>query len=76
MSAMKLKVTTVGNSTGVVLPKELLAKLRVEKGDHLYVTETPDGIKISAYDEEFARKMEVAERIMRDRRDVLRELAK
>ena len=43
---MKLKITTVGNSVGVVLPKELLAKLRVEKGDSLYVTELADGIKL------------------------------
>ena len=72
---MKLKITTVGNSAGVVLPKELLTRLRVEKGDELYVTELPDGIKLAPYDPEFERKMEVAERVMREDRDVLRKLA-
>lgn len=72
---IKLKVTTVGNSTGVVLPRELLARLRVEKGDTLYVTELPDGIKLAPFDPEFAAKMEAAERVMRRRRDLLRKLA-
>jgi putative addiction module antidote len=71
----QLKVTTVGNSTGVVLPKEVLAKLRVEKGDTLYVTETPNGVELSAYDAEFAEQMELAESIMREDRDVLKKLA-
>ena len=72
---MKLKVTTVGNSTGVILPKELLEKLRIGKGDTLYVTETPRGVELSPYDEEFASQMEIAESIMREVRDVLRKLA-
>jgi len=72
---MKLKITTVGNSVGVVLPKELLAKLRVEKGDSLYVTELADGIKLGPYDPEFERQMAVAESIMREDRDLLRKLA-
>ena len=74
-SAMKLKITTVGNSAGVVLPKELLARLRVDKGDHLFVTETPDGVKLSAYDEVLAAQIDIAEEIMRQDRDVLRKLA-
>ncbi len=73
---MKLKITTVGNSAGVVLPKELLARLRVEKGDELFVTETPDGIKLMAYDPVFEKQMAVAEGVMRKRRTLLRELAK
>lgn len=72
---MKLKITTVGNSAGVVLPKELLTRLRVQKGDELYVTELPDGIKLAPYDPEFERQMEVAERVMRHRRTLLRKLA-
>lgn len=72
---MKLKITTVGNSAGVVLPKELLTRLRVEKGDELYVTELPDGIKLAPYDPEFERQMEVAEGVMRRRRTLLRKLA-
>lgn len=72
---MKLKITQVGNSAGVVLPRELLARLRLEKGDMLYVTETPDGIKLAPYDPEFDRQMQVAENVMRRNRDVLRRLA-
>ena len=73
---LKLKITTVGNSAGVVLPKELLARLRVGKGDTLYVTETPDGIKIVPHDPEFEEQMRVAESVMREDRDVLRRLSK
>ena len=73
---MKLKITTVGNSAGVVLPKELLARLRLEKGDELFVTETPDGIKLMAYDPVFEQQITVAESVMRKRRTLLRELAK
>jgi putative addiction module antidote len=72
---MKLKVTTVGNSTGVILPKELLEKLRIGKGDTLYVTETSRGIELSPYDQDFATQMEIAESIMREDHDVLRKLA-
>lgn len=70
-----LKITTVGNSTGVVLPKEILQRLRVDKGDTLYVIETPNGIELTPYNPDFARQMEVAERVMRDDRDVLKKLA-
>ena len=72
---MKLKITTIGNSAGVILPKELLARLRVEKGDELHALETPDGIRLTKYDPEFAAQMEVAERVMREHRDLLRKLA-
>ena len=75
MMTYKVKVTTVGNSTGIVLPKELLTKLKIEKGDTLYVTETPTGLKLTAYDEKFAKTMEVARKVMRENRDVLRKLA-
>lgn len=71
-----LKITTVGNSAGVVLPKEILAKLRVDKGDSLYVSEAPDGILLTPYSPEVAEQMERAEAIMREHRDVLRRLAK
>ena len=71
----KLKITTVGNSVGVVLPKEILERLRVQKGDTLYVTETPDGIELRPYDAEFAEQMAIAEQVMREDRDVLRKLA-
>jgi len=71
-----LKITKIGNSAGVVLPKELLAKLRAGVGDTLYVSETPDGIRITAANPDFAAKMDLAEAIMREDRDILRVLAK
>jgi len=74
MTALKLKA--VGNSTGVILPKDVLSKLNVEKGDSLYVVETPNGIELTPYDPEFERQMEAARKIMKKRRAVLRELAK
>ena len=76
MATKTLKLTQIGNSTGVVLPREVLDKLRVERGDVLSVIETPDGIELTPYDPEFAAQMEVAERVMREDRDVLRLLAK
>jgi putative addiction module antidote len=72
-----LKLIPIGNSTGAILPKDVLARLRVEQGDQLYLTEAPDGsFRLSAYDPEFARQMEAAEEIMREDRDILRALAK
>ena len=71
----KLKLTAIGNSTGVILPKELLEKLRVTRGDELLVLETPNGIELTPFDPELARQMEVAERVMRKRRSLLRKLA-
>ncbi|MDB5702500.1 MAG: transcriptional regulator [Sphingomonadales bacterium] len=73
---MPLKLSKVGNSTGVILPKELLARLRVEVGDTLYATETPDGgVRLTAWDPDFEAKMAAAEKIMREDRDILRVLA-
>ncbi len=73
---VKLKVMTVGSSTGVVLPKEVLARLRVGKGDALFLVESPEGYRLTPYDPEFEQQMELAERVMRQRRNVLKELAK
>lgn len=70
-----LKLTTVGNSVGIILPKELLEKLRVDQGDTLYVIETQNGIELIPYNPELAVQMEIAERIMQEDRDVLRRLA-
>ena len=72
---MKHRITTIGNSAGVILPKELLARLRLGKGDELYALETPDGIRLTVHDPEFARQMEVAEQVMREDRQVLHKLA-
>jgi len=71
----KLKITTVGNSAGIVLPREILERLRVGKGDTLFATETPNGIELTAFDEEFVEQMTAAEQVMREDRDVLRKLA-
>ena len=73
MSAIKL--IAVGNSVGMTLPKELLAKLGVQKGDMLYAIETEDGIRLTANDPEFEAQLTQAREIMR-RTAVLRELAK
>ena len=72
----EVKVTKVGNSAAVILSKEVLARLRVEIGDTLHLTETPDGWRISPYDPEFERQMDIAEEVMRDNREVLRALSK
>lgn len=72
-----LKVTQVGNSAGVVLPKEALAELGVERGDTLYLTRAPDGsMRISPYDEKVARQIEAFDAVRRQYRDTLRVLAK
>ncbi|MFT3787791.1 MAG: AbrB/MazE/SpoVT family DNA-binding domain-containing protein [Tepidisphaeraceae bacterium] len=73
--ATTVKLTTIGNSTGIILPKELLEKLRVQKGDTLFVLDTPNGIELTAFDEEMATQMDVAERVMRKRRTLLKKLA-
>jgi len=71
-----LKLVQIGNSLGFVLPKEAAARLKVEKGDVVFLTESPDGYRISPYDPAFEKQMKVAERIMKKRRNVLRALAK
>jgi putative addiction module antidote len=73
--ATVVKITTVGNSVGIVLPKEILNRLHVEKGDMLYLIESPDGIRIAAYDPNLAKKLDAMEQVMRENRDVLRKLA-
>jgi len=65
----------VGNSVGIVLPKEILERLRVQKGDNLYAIETKQGIELTPYNPELAAQMDVAERVMREDRDVLKKLA-
>jgi putative addiction module antidote len=73
---MTLKLTQIGNSVGVILPKELLGKLGVGKGDTVYAIDTPDGVRLSTADPEFEAQMEVARDIMKKWHNVLRELAK
>ena len=71
-----LKLTQVGNSTGAIFSKELLAELKVQRGDVLYVTASPDGARITSHDPEFEVQMAAARDIMHKRKAVLRELAK
>ena len=71
-----LKLTQIGNSVGVILPKEILARLKLEKGDTVFVTDAVDGIKLTPYDVEFEAQMTAAREVMKKRRQVLRELAK
>jgi putative addiction module antidote len=71
-----LKLTQIGNSVGVVLPREILSRLKLEKGDSVFVTDAPGGITLTPYSDEFESQMEQARRIMKRRRNVLRELAK
>ena len=71
-----LKLTQIGNSVGVILPKELLAQLKLEKGDTLYLTSSPDGLRITPHDPAFGEQMQAARDVMKRRRAVLHELAK
>ena len=73
---LALKVTQVGNSTGVIIPKEVVTRLKVEKGDVLYLTEAPDGYRLTPYDPGFAGQMGLARKVMKRRRNALHELAK
>ena len=73
---MRATVTQIGNSTGVILPREAVARLKVKKGDTVFLTETPDGYSITPYDPEFESQMRVARRGMAKYRNALRELAK
>ena len=71
-----LKLRAIGNSIGVILPKELLARLSLSEGDTIYAVDMPDGIRLTRTNPLFEKQMESARRIMKRRRAVLRELAK
>jgi putative addiction module antidote len=73
---LKVKITSVGNSMGILLPKEALNKMKASKGDTLYLIESPDGYTISPYQQDFEEQMEVAEGVMKRYRNTLRQLAK
>jgi putative addiction module antidote len=72
----KLKITTVGASAGIILNKEVLALLKVRKGDSLYLTEAPGGYRLTPYDPEFELQIKLAEEIMHEDRDLLRALSR
>ena len=74
---MKLQLKKIGNSTGLILPKELLARLGLQQGDELFVTELPDRtVKLSIYNPQHDRVMKVAREVFRDYRETFKALAK
>jgi putative addiction module antidote len=73
--ATTAKIIAIGNSAGIILPKETLVRLKVQKGDTLYITEGSHDIWLVPFDQEFATQMEAAREVMRENRDVLQRLA-
>jgi putative addiction module antidote len=74
---MKLELKRIGNSTGLILPRELLARLKLEQGDSVYVTEMPDRtFKVTAYDPEHDKVMRIAREVMKEYQDTFKALAK
>ncbi len=73
---MELKVTKIGNSLGVILPRDLLSKLQLDRGDSLYLVATPEGFRMTSYDPAFAEQMDQARTLMRKRRNAVNELSK
>ena len=71
-----LTVTSVGNSLGVVLPKDVTSRMELQKGDKIFLTKAPDGYRLTPYDPEFKEQMETARKVMKKRRNVLRQLSK
>lgn len=72
----KLKLSAVGSSTGTILPKAMLARMNVEKGDRLFAVETPDGFLLTPYDPEIEEQMKLGRSFMKDYKDAFKELAK
>ena len=73
---IKVKVTSIGNSMGIVLPKEALKKLKTGKGETLYLVDSPEGFMLTPYQQNFEKQMEAAEKVMKKYRNALHELAK
>jgi putative addiction module antidote len=73
---LEVKVTSIGNSTGIILTKEVLGRLKVSKGDRLFLTETSEGYQLTPYDAKFLKQMKLAQKVMKEDRDVLHALAK
>jgi len=71
-----LKLTQIGNSVGLILPKEVLARLKLEKGDTVFVTETPEGVAVTPYDPTLEGQIAARREFMREFRDTFHELAK
>ena len=73
---LKVKVTAIGNSMGILLPKEALGKMKVAKGDTLYLVEGPEGYSLTPYQDDFGSQIKIAEKVMKKYRNALHELAK
>ncbi len=76
MKMIKVKITAVGNSMGILLPKEALSKMKANKGDTLYLVESPEGYTLTPYEKDFGNQIEVAEKVMKKYRNALQKLAK
>ena len=75
LDMLKVKVTQVGNSMGILLPKEALNKMNASKGDTLYLVEGPDGYTLTPYSQDFEEQMTAADKVMKGYRNALRKLA-
>ncbi|HPU81107.1 AbrB/MazE/SpoVT family DNA-binding domain-containing protein [Accumulibacter sp.] len=71
-----LKLTQIGNSVGVILPKEVLARLKLQKGDTVFVTDAANGVMLTPYDPALDRQIEIGREFMREYRDTFHQLAK
>ncbi|HCN68532.1 MAG TPA: AbrB/MazE/SpoVT family DNA-binding domain-containing protein [Candidatus Accumulibacter sp.] len=71
-----LKLTQIGNSLGVILPKEVLARLKLQKGDAVFVTDAANGVMLTPYDPDLDQQLEIGREFMREYRDTFHQLAK
>ena len=71
-----LKLTQIGKSLGVILPKEAIARMKLEKGDAVFLTESPDGYQMAPYNPDVAEQIELGRDFMREYRDTFHALAK
>jgi len=71
-----LKLTQIGNSVGVILPKDVLARLRLEKGDTVFVTDAANGVLLTPFDPALDEQLEAGREFMREYRDTFHQLAK
>ena len=73
---LQVKLPAIGNSVGIVLPKEALAKLKVGKGDNLYLVESPEGFTLTPYQQDFDEQMQIAEKVLKKYTNAFHELSK
>jgi putative addiction module antidote len=76
MHMTALKLTQIGNSVGLILPKDVLARLKLEKGDTVFVTDAANGVLLTPYDPALAEQLEAGREFMREYRDTFHQLAK